>query len=72
MSNRRAKSIAISRISFILAITVLLATPALAKGPVDKLTLEGPGLEHAVEVTDEEVFRPMGKGIHRLGQGVSV
>lgn len=42
---------------------LFLATPALAKGPVDKITIEGPGLKKPIELTDPEIlsrFDPWG------------
>jgi hypothetical protein len=51
-------------ISFLLSLTVLvMVTPVLAKGPVDKITIEGPGLASPIEITDSEIlsrFDPWG------------
>jgi hypothetical protein len=41
------------RLCLALALTALLAVPALAKGPIDKITVEGPGLGAPIEITSD-------------------
>lgn len=51
-------------LSFLLSLAVLAVTnPVMAKGPVDKITIEGPGLAVPFEITDSEIlsrFDPWG------------
>lgn len=49
---------------FLLSLALLiLAVPAMAKGPIDKIVIEGPGLASPFEITDSEIlsrFDPWG------------
>lgn len=47
----------------LLLVLFVLATPVMAKGPVDKITIEGPGLKKPIEITDPDIlsrFDPWG------------
>jgi len=47
----------------LLMVLFVLTTPAMAKGPVDKITVEGPGLASPIEITDSGIldrFDPWG------------
>lgn len=45
-----------------LLVPLILASPAFAKGPVDKITITGPGLTDTIEITDPKIlaFDPWG------------
>ena len=48
-------------------------SPVLAKGPVDKITLTGPGLTNPIEITDPESlapFNPWTRGFIDWGRGL--
>lgn len=47
----------------LLLVLLVLATPVMAKGPVDKITIEGPSLAEPIEITDPDIlsrFDPWG------------
>lgn len=52
MARTNAVSLAISLLS------LMLATPALAKGPTVKLTITGPGIAQPIELTHKDAIAP--------------
>lgn len=41
---------------FLLVVFIVLVTPVMAKGPVDKITIEGPDLAKPIEITDPDIL----------------
>lgn len=58
----RQRSLLRARPALALLLAALLVPAALAKGPPDKLTISGPGLDGEVEVTDRELLAEIGFG----------
>jgi hypothetical protein len=46
----------------LLAVLLLAAAPALAKGPADKVIIAGPDVDGIVEITDPALLRALGMG----------
>jgi len=44
-------------LTLLLAASVISASPAFAKGPVDKISIAGPGLATPIEITNPELLR---------------
>jgi hypothetical protein len=45
--------------SALITLLALVAAPALAKGPADKITISGPGLRGVVEITDQATLEAL-------------
>ena len=49
--------------AFLLLALFVLIPPVMAKGPVDKITIEGPGLKKPIEITDPDTMSRLIRGV---------